>query len=104
MKLVGISDRDTAIALRLVGIQETYIPDKDAVNIWNKIIEQTDIGIIFITEEIADELGKYLKDFRNRNTVPIIIEIPDKKGRRKDHVDYISHLIKKAVGVEVKKK
>ena len=45
MKLVGISDRDTAIALRLVGIQETYLPDKDAVNIWNKIIEQTETAI-----------------------------------------------------------
>jgi len=80
MKLIGICDRDTAMALRLVGIQEVYIPDGDAINIWNKITEQSDIGIIFITEEIADEIGKYLKDFRNRNTVPIIIEIPDKKG------------------------
>ena len=34
---------------------------------------------------------------------PIIVEIPDKKGRIKDHVDYISRLIKKAVGVEVEK-
>ena len=91
------------MALRLVGIHDIHIPDEDAVNIWNKITDKSDIGIIFITEKIADEIGKYLKDFRNRNTVPIIIEIPDKKGRRIDHVDYISHLIKKAVGVEVKR-
>jgi V/A-type H+-transporting ATPase subunit F len=60
-----------------------------------------DIGIIFITEEIAETLDKYLKEFRIRNNLPIIVEIPDKKGRRKDHVDFVSHLIKKAVGIEV---
>ena len=48
-------------------------------------------------------LGKYLKDYRISHDTPIIVEIPDKKGRIKDHQDYISHLIKKAVGVEIKK-
>ena len=58
---------------------------------------------MFITEALAEELDKYLKDFRIRNNLPIIVEIPDKKGRRKDHVDFVSHLIKKAVGIEVNK-
>ena len=104
MKIIGIGDNDTIMALRLAGIKELYTPDGDEVSIWNKIIEKEDIGIIIITENIADKIGNYIKDFRNRNTIPLIIEIPDKKGRKKDHIDYISHLIKKAVGVEVKKK
>ena len=54
-------------------------------------------------EKIAKELGKYLIDFRIRNTIPIIVEIPDKKGHQKDHIDYVSTLIKKAVGIEVNK-
>jgi vacuolar-type H+-ATPase subunit F/Vma7 len=37
------------------------------------------------------------------NNIPIIIEIPDKKGRIKDHVDFVTYLIKKAIGVEVNK-
>ena len=55
-------------------------------------------------KKIAEELGKDLKDFRLINNIPIIVEIPDKKGRKKEHVDFVSHLIKKAVGIEVSKK
>jgi len=81
-----------------------HVPKGDnSLELWNQISDQDDIGILLITEILAEELDKYLKDFRIRNNLPIIVEIPDKKGRRKDHVDFVSHLIKKAVGIEVNK-
>ncbi len=104
MKIAGICDNDTAMGLRLAGIKEVYVPNGDAVKIWNEVSDRDDIGIVFITEKIVEDIGKYLKDYRIRNNIPIIIEIPDKKGRISDHVDFVSHLIKKAVGVEVDKK
>jgi V/A-type H+-transporting ATPase subunit F len=103
MKLAALSDKDTAVGLRLAGIQELYVPNGNVTEIWNQISERDDIGILFITEKISEDLGKYLKEFRIRNNIPIIVEIPDKKGRMKDHVDFISHVIKKAVGVEISK-
>ncbi|MCK5029941.1 MAG: hypothetical protein KAR64_00590 [Thermoplasmatales archaeon] len=103
MKLAALCDKDTAVGLRLAGIQEIYVSEGNEVKLWNQISERDDIGIVFINEKIAEDLGKYLKEYRLRNNVPIIIEIPDKKGRRKDHVDFVSHLIKKAVGVEINK-
>ena len=104
MKIAGICDNDTAMGLRLAGIKEVYVPNGDAVKIWNEISDKGDIGIVFITEKIVEDIGKYLKDYRIRNNVPIVVEIPDKKGRRSEHLDFVSHLIKKAVGVEVGKK
>lgn len=103
MKLAALCDKDTAVGLRLAGIQEIYVSEGNEVKLWNQISERDDIGIVFINEKIAENLGKDLKEYRLRNNVPIIIEIPDKKGRRKDHVDFVSHLIKKAVGVEINK-
>ncbi|MCK5258983.1 ATP synthase subunit F [candidate division WOR-3 bacterium] len=103
MKLAALCDKDTAVGLRLAGIQEIYVSEGNEVKLWNQISERDDIGIVFINEKIAEDLGKDLKEYRLRNNVPIIIEIPDKKGRRKDHVDFVSHLIKKAVGVEINK-
>jgi V/A-type H+-transporting ATPase subunit F len=103
MKIAAICDNDTAVGLRLAGLIELYIPNNDAVKIWNQISERDDIGIVFITEKIAEELDKYLKDYRIRNNIPIVVEIPDKKGHKKDHKDFVSLLIKKAVGVEVSK-
>ena len=103
MKMTVLCDKDTAVGLRLAGIKETYTPNGDAIKIFNEISEKDDIGIIFVTEKIAEELRRELKDFRLQNNIPIILEIPDKKGRLKDHVDFVSHLIKKAVGVEISK-
>jgi len=103
MKLAALCDRDTAVGLRLAGIQEIYVSEGNEVKLWNQISERDDIGIVFINEKIAEDLEKDLKEYRLRNNVPIIIEIPDKKGRRKNHVDFVSHLIKKAVGVEINK-
>jgi V/A-type H+-transporting ATPase subunit F len=103
MKLAALCDKDTAVGLRLAGIQEIYVSEGNEVKLWNQISERDDIGIVFINEKIAEDLDKDLKEYRLRNNVPIIVEIPDKKGRRKDHVDFVSHLIKKAVGVEINK-
>ena len=104
MKIAWICDNDTAMGIRIAGIKEVYVPKGDAVKIWNEISDRDDIGIVFITEKIVEDIGKYLKDYRIRNNVPIVVEIPDKKGRRSEHLDFVSHLIKKAVGVEVDKK
>ena len=103
MRLAALCDNDTAVGMRLAGVNDLFIPNGNVVDIWNQITERNDIGILFITEKIAKDLGKYLKEFRIRNNIPIIVEIPDKKGRIADHVDFVSHLIKKAVGIEVNK-
>jgi V/A-type H+-transporting ATPase subunit F len=103
MKIAVLCDNDTAVGFRLAGIQDVFITDGGEKEVWNEISERDDIGILFVTEKIAETLGKYLKDYRVAHDTPIIVEIPDKKGRLKDHVDFISQLIKKAVGVEVEK-
>ena len=103
MRLAALCDKDTAVGMRLAGVNDLFIPNDNTLDVWNKITERDDIGILFITEKIAEDLGKYLKEFRIRNNIPIIVEIPGKKGRISDHVDFVSHLIKKAVGIEVNK-
>ena len=103
MKLAGFCDKDTATGLRLAGVKELFISEGNELPLWNEIKERDDIGILFITEEIVRTLDKHLKDYRIIHNVPIIIEIPNKKGRKKDHIDFVSHLIKKAVGIEVDK-
>lgn len=103
MKLAVLCDQDTAVGFRFTGIKDTFIPNENALQLFNEITDRDDIGILFITEKIVQDLDKHLKDFRIRNNIPIIVEIPNKKGRIKEHVDFVSHLIKKAVGIEVVK-
>jgi len=103
MRLAAICDNDTAVGLRLAGIKEVYVLNENALNMWNEIRDRDDIGVLFITEKIAEYLENYLKEFRLIHNIPIIVEIPDKKGHMKDHIDFVSLLIKKAVGIEMNK-
>jgi len=102
LKVAAICDKDTAIGLRLAGIKDVYTPgnDLETFNLINKLIEEK-FGVVFINEAISNKLGKRLYDIRLQVEVPIIVEIPDKKGHLPEYVDYISKLIKKAVGIEV---
>lgn len=103
MKIAAICDRDTAVGLRLAGIHEIFIPAEKPLKILDEILEKG-IGVLFVTEKVAETLGRDLKEFRLRYDFPIVVEIPDKKGRLEGHMDFVSHLIKKAVGIDISKK
>lgn len=101
MKLAAICDKDTAVGLRLAGIHELFIPSENPIKILYKISERDNVGVVFITEKIAESIIKELKEFRLNNDIPIILEIPDKTGRLVDHIDFVSHLVKRAVGIDI---
>ena len=103
MKITALLDEDTASGFRLAGIKDIYISNDNTNKKWDEIISRDDIGIIFITEKNAEVIKNKLNDFRLKNNIPIILEIPDKNGRIKEHIDYTSNLIKKAVGVDIVK-
>jgi V/A-type H+-transporting ATPase subunit F len=103
MKIAAFCSRDTATGFRLAGVKDIFISEGNEKEIWNRIIERNDIGILLINEQISQNLDRYIRDYQMANNIPIIIEIPNKKGRIEDHVDFVTYLIKKAVGVEVNK-
>ncbi|MEF8878972.1 MAG: V-type ATP synthase subunit F [Candidatus Thermoplasmatota archaeon] len=103
--IVGLCDRDTAIGLKLAGIKKVYVPEEDNVKkTFYEIVDNEDAGVVFINEKYAERLGKELKEYRLRNDIPVVVEIPDKKGWMEDRVDFISDLTKKAVGIRIDKK
>jgi V/A-type H+-transporting ATPase subunit F len=105
MKIAALCDQETAVGLRLAGIHELFIPKQvTMIALFQDLTKRTDIGIVLITEPIARDLGLELKEFRIHKKHPIFVEIPDKKGKLEDHVDIVSHLIKRAVGLDVNKK
>jgi V/A-type H+-transporting ATPase subunit F len=104
MKIAALCDQDTGVGLRLAGITQIHTPnEQDILPVWNTLQEDHSLGVILVTERIATRLDKHLRDFRLQHPLPVIIEIPDKKGPIKDHIDFVSQLIKKAVGIEVTK-
>jgi V/A-type H+-transporting ATPase subunit F len=105
MKVAALCDKETAVGLQLTGVRDCYVPDsKTALTLFSELTKRTDVGVVIITEKIARDLEAALKDFRLHKKSPIFVEIPDKTGKLKDHVDIVSVLIKRAVGIDVSKK
>ncbi len=104
MKISVIGDFDTITGFRLAGIKETYeIEDPGkAVEVIKDLFKNMEMGVIIITEKIADNIRAELKEISEGKVTPLIVEIPDKKGSIEKKVDPIKELVKRAVGLEIK--
>jgi V/A-type H+-transporting ATPase subunit F len=104
MRVSVIGDFDTVTGFKLAGVKDTKeVGDpKDAIPILKKEIKKEDIGVIIITERIAEEIRDEMKAFTEDLVMPIIVEIPDKKGPMEAKIDPIKEMVRRAVGVEIK--
>ncbi|USS41249.1 V-type ATP synthase subunit F [Thermococcus aggregans] len=102
MKIVVLGDKDTALGFRLAGVHEAYSFEETthelerAKNKLKELIEREDIGVILITERLAQKIG--IPDV----TFPIILPIPDKYGSLYGE-EQLKEIVRKAIGVEIKR-
>lgn len=104
-----IGDPETAIGFRLAGVNEVYEYSteggEDVARVLDKLAKE-DVAIIIINERLAAEAKSREKimeiNAKKKGVVPIIIEVPDKKGPMVKEIDEIGRLIKRAVGIAVK--
>lgn len=104
MKIVVVGDTDTAVGLKLAGISEAYVVNdkQEAESIIKKLSQTEDIGLIIITEKIANQVRDAIRKILEQD-LPILVEIPDKYGPVSGETDIIRDLIRKAVGIDLKK-
>jgi V/A-type H+-transporting ATPase subunit F len=103
-----IGDKDTTLGFAIAGIKHIFYVEtgqkatKDALE---SCLSNPEIGVVIITERVADSIRDDIDRLKMDKTLyPIIIEIPDKQGEIPGRKDPISLLIKRAIGVEVTKK
>lgn len=103
MKIGVVGDSDTVTGFRLAGIGEAHEvkEPREVVKTLKKLMKE-DVGLIIITERLADQVRDETSMLMEGKTFPLIVEIPDKRGPIEGKVDPIMALIKKAVGVDIK--
>lgn len=104
MKIGVIGDFETVTGFRLAGIKDAYEVEElsEAVDLLKGIVKNEEIGLIIITEKIADDIRDEIKELFEKRITPLLVEIPDKNGPIEKKRDPIKELIRRAVGVEVK--
>ncbi|HDG64259.1 V-type ATP synthase subunit F [Thermococci archaeon] len=102
MKIVVLGDKDTTLGFRLAGVHEAYSFEDtthEMERVRNKImelIEREDVGVILITERLAQRVE--IPDV----TFPIILQIPDKYGSLYGE-EQLREIVRRAIGVEIKR-
>jgi len=108
LSMAVIGNDDLVKGLRLVGISRCYTIDeqnaREAVReALNKLLDQSDIGIIVILEDYASYADDLLAQIReSKKLTPVIIEVPSKDGAKQDMVsEYYKAYIRKFIGFDI---
>ncbi|MCW3141908.1 MAG: hypothetical protein N2V72_07040 [Methanophagales archaeon] len=106
-----IGDPETAMGFRLAGVKDVYEyehgleEEGEVARMLDKLAKE-EFAIIIINERFAAKAKNRDKireiNAKKRGVIPIIVEVPDKKGPMAKEIDEIGWLIKRAVGVAVK--
>jgi vacuolar-type H+-ATPase subunit F/Vma7 len=108
VKVVAIGSRTMAIAMKLAGVaQAVEVHDGreiDAAKVraaFRSFLLDEEVGLIIITQTCADAIRSDIDRLKaEKRVTPAILEIPDEAG---PGVDRIQRIIKRAVGIEVKR-
>ena len=96
-KIGIIGDRDEILCFKGLGIVTYGAKDvEEASNMLRKACDE-DFGIIFISERFAKDMDDQIAGIE----IPIIIEIPDKKGATGFGIEKLRKTVEKAVGTDI---
>lgn len=102
MKMYLISDNiDTLTGMRLAGIEGTVVHTaSEADKELTKILSDKQVGVLLVTEKINDLAAKRIADIKINNSVPLIVEVPDRHGSTRGK-DSITKYVREAIGLKI---
>ena len=101
MRYFVISDNtDTHVGLRLAGIEGVIARSREeALDALERALADPTIGILLMTEALAEQCADKLTPLKMAGHTPLIVEIPDRHGTR--NRDAIGTYIREAIGVKI---
>ncbi|HOQ74976.1 MAG TPA: V-type ATP synthase subunit F [Thermoclostridium sp.] len=102
MRFFLISDNiDTRAGMRLAGIEGVVVHQRGEIEeAFRTAVQDESVGIILITELLAQQADDLIREYRLSHTKPLIVEIPDRHGTRRP-ADHIMRYVNEAVGLKV---
>jgi V/A-type H+-transporting ATPase subunit F len=102
MKAFLISDNhDTLVLMRLAGIPGIIAHGRnETIEAVNKALKDKSLAIIVITELAAESIPDKIQSLRKRDSLPLLVEIPDRHGSKRD-ADFLSRYVREAIGVKM---
>ena len=101
-KIAVIGDADTVVGFRLAGLTKTSVSSDTQTTrrALTGYARDQDVSLVIITERLAEQIRDTIEEI-STNPYPVIVEIPDKRGRLEDKENPLRRLVKRAIGVEL---
>jgi len=102
MKVFILSDNThTLTGMRLSGVEGVVVHEREEIlKELVKVKEKRDIGILLITELLAERVQLELNKMKLSRSLPIIVEIPDRHGTRRPP-DFLTRYIRESIGLKI---
>lgn len=101
MKYYIIGDEDTVLGFGMVGVQGRAVENQeDAEAAFKNVLEDKEVGIIIITERIAQLIRTTVDRYLFRERFPLIVEIPDRTGPVAGRMG-IREMVNAAIGIKL---
>ncbi len=96
-----IGDQDKVLGFRFAGIRGEVVRDAaEARQALEECCRRTDIGIVIVTDTVADLIRQEVNQVRFGLELPLVVEVPGPDGPSSERGDLLE-LIREAVGIRV---
>ena len=99
-RVAVIGDKDSVLAFKALGVEVYTVIDGNEASEKIKDLAKEEVGVIFITEKLAQEIPSTIDKYRDQMT-PAIILIPGNTGSMGIGLADINKSVEKAVGANI---
>jgi len=101
MKLWVIGSQDAVWGFALAGVGGQIAATAEELNqALDAALEDEEVGIILVTEDVANLSRQRVEQAMVRSTVPLVVEIPGPEGPSPERPS-LSEVIRRAIGVRI---
>ena len=101
MKLLVIGSQDAVWGFSLAGVRGRIVATAEELNrALGEALEDKEVGIILVTEDVANLAHRRVDDVMIRTTVPLVVEIPGPEGPSPDRPP-LSEIIRRTIGIRI---
>jgi V/A-type H+-transporting ATPase subunit F len=101
MRYFIIGDEDAVLGFGMVGVKGAVVDDAgEAETTLKGCFEGGDVGIVLITERIAELIRPVVDRFIFTQNFPLIVEIPDRLGRLPGKAG-LREMVNEAIGIKL---
>ncbi len=101
MKVLVIGHPEAVLGFSLAGVNGHAVTTAEEANrALDEALSAKDIGIILVTQDVAQMLQERVEDLKLHSTSPLVVEIPSPAGVSEDQPSF-SELVLKAIGIKL---